>query len=190
MKFLPKILLALTAVAAVSVAYPTKANLINNPGFETGDFRGYAFFGFGFVTGTISGVPPHSGNFQATLGNAGIGFLSPAFATTPGASYTIDFYLASTNRLAVDTFSLSWQGVPILSLTGQTPFGYTHYTFTETASTASFTALMFRGACFDGHWLLDDVSVELATVPDGGTTVSLLGCALLGLAGLRRRLGC
>ena len=27
-------------------------------------------------------------------------------------------------------------------------------------------------------------------VPDGGTTVSLLGCALLGLAGLRRRLGC
>jgi hypothetical protein len=29
-----------------------------------------------------------------------------------------------------------------------------------------------------------------AGVPDGGTTVSLLGCALLGLAGLRRRLGC
>jgi len=29
-----------------------------------------------------------------------------------------------------------------------------------------------------------------ATVPDGGTTVSLLGCALLGLAALRRRLGC
>ena len=29
-----------------------------------------------------------------------------------------------------------------------------------------------------------------AGVPDGGTTVSLLGCALLGLAGLRRRFGC
>jgi hypothetical protein len=27
-----------------------------------------------------------------------------------------------------------------------------------------------------------------AGVPDGGSTVSLLGCALLGLAGLRRRL--
>jgi hypothetical protein len=27
-------------------------------------------------------------------------------------------------------------------------------------------------------------------VPDGGSTVSLLGCALLGLAGLRRKLGC
>ena len=29
-----------------------------------------------------------------------------------------------------------------------------------------------------------------AGVPDGGTTASLLGCALLGLAGLRRKLGC
>jgi hypothetical protein len=28
------------------------------------------------------------------------------------------------------------------------------------------------------------------TVPDGGSTVSLLGCALLGLAALRRKLGC
>jgi VPDSG-CTERM motif len=29
-----------------------------------------------------------------------------------------------------------------------------------------------------------------AGVPDGGTTVSLLGCALLGLAALRRKLSC
>ena len=30
----------------------------------------------------------------------------------------------------------------------------------------------------------------IVTVPDGGSTVSLLGCALLGLAALRRKLGC
>jgi hypothetical protein len=29
-----------------------------------------------------------------------------------------------------------------------------------------------------------------AGVPDGGSTVSLLGCALIGMAALRRRLGC
>ncbi len=42
------------------------------------------------------------------------------------------------------------------------------------------------------YWHLDDVSVEPAGVgvPDGGSTVSLLGCALLGLAALRRKLGC
>jgi len=32
--------------------------------------------------------------------------------------------------------------------------------------------------------------IGAAGVPDGGSTVSLLGCALLGLAGLRRKLGC
>jgi hypothetical protein len=29
-----------------------------------------------------------------------------------------------------------------------------------------------------------------AGVPDGGSTVSLLGCALFGVAALRRKLGC
>jgi hypothetical protein len=32
--------------------------------------------------------------------------------------------------------------------------------------------------------------IEGAGVPDGGSTVSLLGCALLGLVALRRKLGC
>jgi VPDSG-CTERM motif len=32
--------------------------------------------------------------------------------------------------------------------------------------------------------------IEGAGVPDGGSTVSLLGCALLGLAAVRRKLGC
>ena len=33
-------------------------------------------------------------------------------------------------------------------------------------------------------------SVGVPGVPDGGSTVSLLGCALLGLVALRRKLGC
>jgi hypothetical protein len=33
-------------------------------------------------------------------------------------------------------------------------------------------------------------SVGVPNVPDGGSTVSLLGCALLGLAALRRKLSC
>jgi hypothetical protein len=34
------------------------------------------------------------------------------------------------------------------------------------------------------------VGVPGPSVPDGGSTVSLLGCGLLGLAALRRKLGC
>src|SRR5437667_4988134 len=43
-----------------------------------------------------------------------------------------------------------------------------------------------------GAWFLDDVSVNPAGVgvPDGGSTVSLLGFACLGLAALRRKLSC
>jgi hypothetical protein len=33
-------------------------------------------------------------------------------------------------------------------------------------------------------------TLQIGPVPDGGSTVSLLGCALLGLAALRRKLGC
>ena len=33
-------------------------------------------------------------------------------------------------------------------------------------------------------------TLRIGAVPDGGSTVSLLGCALLGLAALRRKLGC
>jgi VPDSG-CTERM motif len=190
MKALPKILLALTAVAALSVAYPASANLITNPGFETGDFTGWTVSGFAGVTGTINGVVPHSGSFQGNFVNA---TASQNLTTTPGASYTINFFLALANNLPVNSFSVSWGGVTLLSLTNQSSFGYTEYTFNVTASTAS-TALLFGFNQIAGHggWLLDDVSVNPAGVgvPDGGSTVSLLGCALLGLAALRRKLGC
>jgi hypothetical protein len=41
MKALPKILFAVTAAAALSLADPASPNLITNPGFETGDFTGW-----------------------------------------------------------------------------------------------------------------------------------------------------
>jgi len=191
MKALPKILLALTAVAALSVAYPASANLIMNPGFETGDFTGWTASGDAGVFGTIGGVAPHSGNFQAVF--SGISSLTQSVATTPGASYTIDFFLANTAP-PPNSFLVSWGGSTIFSLTNQgSSTSYTEYTFTETASTAS-TALHFQFVTqgLGGAWFLDDVSVNPAGVgvPDGGSTVSLLGFACLGLAALRRKLSC
>ena len=86
-----------------------------------------------------------------------------------------------------------WSGVTLLSLTNQSGFGYTHYTFAETTSTAS-TALTFNftSAVGNGAWFLDDVSVEPAGVgvPDSGSTLPLLVFASLGLVALRRKLRC
>jgi len=47
-----KILLTLTAAAALSLAQPASANLITNPGFETGDFTGWTHIG-----GLVGGLP-------------------------------------------------------------------------------------------------------------------------------------
>ena len=76
------------------------------------------------------------------------------------------------------------------SLTNAADSGYTEHTFNFTFTGGS-TQLLFTFLNVPGLWHLDDVSVTpTGSVPDGGTTVSLLGCALLGLAALRRKLSC
>jgi VPDSG-CTERM motif len=193
MNTLRPILLAVTAAAAFSFAHPARANLITNPGFETGDFTGWTNLG-GSVTGTFQGptgpaVSPHSGSFQAAFGQTGIS-LSQNVTTTPGASYVVDFWLAGTDG---GFFLASWGGTTIFSQNFFAGSGYTEHTFTVQASSLT-TALLFH---FDGvsagHGiLLDDVSVNPAVVgvPDAGSTLPLLGFASLGLAALRRKLGC
>ena len=195
MKTPTKLLLAITAAAALSFAHPASANLITNPGFETGDFTGWTHTAVGnAVVGTFAGISPHSGNFQATFGDAPAS-LAQSVATTPGASYTINFFLALAQSSGTNSFSVSWGGVTIPGsvLTNQGNFGYTEYTFNVTALTAS-TALQFDFVVvgLQGQWFLDDVSVNPAGVgvPDAGSTLPLLGFASLGLVALRRKLGC
>jgi hypothetical protein len=172
-------------------AYPAKANLITNGGFETGDLTSWNHTGEYFVAGTLDGISPHSGNYQGCdSGGDFSGAISQAITTTPGTAYTINFFLAAGQSQGLGgTLILSWGGNTVFNHLFTSAFGYTEYTFNVPATNAS-TFLLFD---FEGseEFFLDDVSVEPTGVgvPDGGTTVSLLGCALLGLAGLRRKLG-
>jgi hypothetical protein len=77
-----------------------------------------------------------------------------------------------------------WGGSIVFSHFFTGPTGYTKFTFIVTASSA-WTFFEFQS--FD-LLFLDDASVNPKSVgvPDGGSTVSLLGFALLGLAALRR----
>jgi hypothetical protein len=178
-----KLLLALTAVAALSIAHPAKANLIQNPGFED-NFIGWTFFAGSGVTALPANV--HSGNFAGVLLGSSA-FISQSVATTTGATYTIDFFAKAAggagSHLSVNFGSTVFNYV----FTGT---GYTKLTFNATVSDAS-TNLSFHDAT-GGFLYLDDISVEPTGVgvPGAGTTASLLGCAFIGLAGLRRRLGC
>ena len=189
MKALPKILLALTAVAALSVAYPAKANLITNPGFETGDLTGWTHAGFAIALGTDNNIAPHSGNFQAVLNGAAV---AQSVTTTPGSTYIIDFFAAASNGLTDPvnfTLTVNFGGTVFSHLfTARTL--YTEFTFNATAP-ASSTSLNFSVTGL-GFLHLDDVSVEPAGVgvPDAGSTLPLLGFASLGLVALRRKLRC
>ena len=61
-----KILLIIAVLA--SAALSARANLVTNPGFETGDFTGWTQWGDTSFTGVSSSVPIHSGNFAAYFG--------------------------------------------------------------------------------------------------------------------------
>jgi hypothetical protein len=186
-----KLLLALTAAAALSFAHPASANLITNGGFETGDFTDWGTVGNGFVSGTFMGVAPHSGNYQAVFPGPG-NVLDQFLNTTPGQIYTINFFLANVASNLPHSLAVTWNGNIVFFTSSLQSFGYTEYTFNVTASGTDDAITFFPVAFEGGALFLDDVSVNPAGVgvPDGGPTVSLLGSALLGLAAVRRKLGC
>jgi hypothetical protein len=90
----------------------------------------------------------------------------------------------------------------VFSITGGyffLPFGYVSGTALSNSMTfnnANFASLGVTSGTYVWSWGTGlrnqnfTLQIGPAGVPDGGSTVTLLGCGLLGLAGLRRRLSC
>jgi hypothetical protein len=103
---------------------------------------------------------------------------------------TFFYQVGDTQAQAFNGFDVLWNGVSIgggLFPRFDVNPGRITPTFTLQA-TGDMTTLEFDGRNQPWFDYLDDVSV--VGVPDGGSTVSLLGCALLGVAVLRRKLRC
>ena len=184
-------ILAVVSLLGLGITQSARANLITNGGFETGDFSGWTVFGTdNAVVGPTPFTSPHSGNFQALFAS-GDNSISQNLTTTPGSSYVITFWLAANVRQGGSpSVSVNWGGSNIFSDSLTSPFGYTEYTFNVNALSPA-TQLQFQfSSIFGNLFYLDDISVTTAGVPDGGSTVSLLGLALFGVAVLRRKLRC
>src|SRR5271157_1048424 len=112
-----RIALAATVLGLmVGAAGKSKADLVTNGGFETGDFTGWSLSGDSYPWTYIVGSSfalPNGGKYEAQLGtNDSLGFLSQTLTTTPGQSYTLDDWMRTGN--GGEEFQTYWNGTMIL----------------------------------------------------------------------------
>lgn len=198
--------LALLAAGALVAAAPALAspiacnvpgNIVVNCGFESGTSPwvlsgDLAYFGtdiYHIHSGTVS---MHMGSTTSTLATGN--HLSQDLVTTPGATYSLSFWLANTDDSGpAASFEAFWNGSAIaasLMTAGDTSFS--EYTFAGLTAGSGDTTLEFEAYSLHGYYYLDDVSVvqsQASPVPEPASALLLLTGALLlaGLAVSRRR---
>jgi hypothetical protein len=191
-------LLVLTAVAALSVAYPARATFI-----VTIDQVGANVVATGSGTIDLTALMPQIGFSLVSAGmtpNAGVvgladghgdlftGVSGPHFGS--GGTTFASFNSGDVVAIEGGVFGTGFLSVPLGYLSGDP------LSATSTYSNATFASLGITPGTYIYTWGTgadaDRFTLLIGGpgVPDGGSTVSLLGCALLGLAALRRKLGC
>jgi sugar lactone lactonase YvrE len=150
-------------------AYPAQS-LVQNGGFETGDFTGWTQSGNTGSTGVSSlFTNVHSGTYCGRFGPVGaLGYISQVIPTVPGQSYFISMWL-QRDGLTPNEFSVSWDGTNILDRMNVTATGWIQHKFTNIASTTS-TVLQIGFRDDPGYLALDDVQV--VPLPSGGSSAA------------------
>ena len=193
----------LTAMLAGVVVRADAANIVADPGFETGVAGSYTGpMGDGWVV--TAGTGAICNNSGAGCGSAGVAHtgtqmafldwsntfdtITQTLTTAIGQTYTISYFVAGTQP---NFLEVTFGGSTLFNGTAPTngvgsPSDYVHYTFNSTETSTS-TVLAFSGQrTVGGEVLLDDVSVTASAVPEPATWL-LTSMALLGLGVLRRR---
>ena len=182
------------AASCLFVGLPLQAaNIVQNPGFETGDLTNWNFTaapGTGCSTFGVNGTfgsGANTGSAAAQFGSVCSGAydtISQDLATTAGTTYTFTFWLASDDG-GDNGQQVYWDGNLILNLVN---FGqaYTLYSFTETAS-SNLTTISFAGYNTPAWNSVDDVSVDANTAAPEPSTMLLFGAGAAVLVARRRK---
>jgi hypothetical protein len=157
-------------------------SVVQNGGFETGDFTSWVLNGTGFDENFVNNgtyfpsIHPHSGKYFALRGQVGsLADLSQTLTTVSGQQYLFSSWVNSPDGSGPNECSISWNGTTLFDGTNMPAIGWTNLAFVVTA-TGSSTVIDFAMRD-DSTWLgLDDVSVTpLQTAALAFNTVAASG---------------
>lgn len=178
-----------SANAAPSLCNGIAGNLVQNCGFESGDFSswntGPASSGSDFFVGSSGHTGTYDALFGATAGLPDV--INQVVATTPGHLYDLSFYLKSDGNTPNGGFiAYSDTSFHVLgSASDLMVFDWTLEDFTFTATTPS-TRIFFGAQDGPGFLQVDDFVLTDVTVPEP-LTLGIFGAGLAGAFAMRRR---
>ena len=142
-------------------------SLVQNGGFETGDFTGWSQSGNTAYTTVTGGnaLYAHSGTYGVQAGPVSTpGYLAQVRPTTPGQAYLLSFWLSNPTSGSTELFQASWNGTNAYAITNPPVMAWTNLNFVVTA-TGTNTTLQFALQNDLDYFGLDDVSVTPIPTP-------------------------
>jgi hypothetical protein len=151
-------------------------SIVENGGFETGDFTGWTLIGnsivgqgrhaivYNAVEGLSSGFSvAHSGSYGAFLGDSTLATLSQTVPTAPGQYYLLSLWVDNPTSGTGQQFTVNWNtngaGINTLfSVSNPDAFAWTNLQFVVSA-TGTNAALQIQAENQPNYFGLDDVRV-------------------------------
>jgi hypothetical protein len=175
--------LDLSRVQAVLVQLVIGGSIVQNGGFETGDFTGWVLVGDtvigrnvynAVVTESEYPYTVHSGNYGAFLGEGGyLATLTQTLPTVSNQLYQLSFWLSNPESMGPQQFIANWDGTEVLNLSSPPVMGWTNFQFLVTAAGTN-TDVQFAAENDLNYFGFDDVTV-LPVPPVGFESTTVTG---------------